>query len=89
MPTPRSKPAVKPEPDAEDAPPTPVVAPEPDPKPEADTPAKGGHRLLNPGTSSVTYDADSHQAAPGEVVTVDEIDEVGQAALDRGYLIEK
>lgn len=89
MPTPRTKTAVKPEPDPEDATPTPVVAPEPDPEPEPDTPAEGGHQLLNPGTSAVTYDADSHQAAPGEVVTVAEIDEVGQAALDRGYLIEK
>lgn len=88
MPAPR-KPAVKPEPDAPDAPEVPVIAPEPDPAPEPDAPAEGGHRLLNPGTTAVTYDGEGRQAAPGETVTTEEIDEVGTAAIERGYLIEK
>lgn len=63
------------------------IAPEPD-EPAEEKP-KGKHTLLNPGTTAVTYDSEARQVAPGDTVEVDEIDDVGAAAIERGFLIEK
>lgn len=82
-----SRKPVPPENDPEPETPVAPVAPEPDPEP-AETP-KPAHTLLNPGTASCVYNTQGQSLGGGECVDVDEIDEVGQAALDRGYLVEK
>jgi hypothetical protein len=77
--------SVKPEPDPEDAPPVDKVEPEPEGEPAAEESGKIG--LLNPGTTSIVYSADGRSIGGGERAEVDEVDEVGQAAIDRGYLM--
>jgi hypothetical protein len=63
------------------------IKPEPD-QPDEEQP-KGKHSLLNPGTTAVTYDHAGRQVDPGSTVDVDELDDVAQTAIERGYLIEK
>lgn len=87
MPAPQRKTAAKAAGDDEE-PKVGPIKPEPDPEPEEPS-TDGKHELLNPGTTAVTYDREARQVSPGETVTVDEIDEVGQAAVERGFLIEK
>ena len=78
--------AVAPEPDPEESTETPQVKPEPDPedKPEE----KGGHSLLNPGNTTITYTEDGKQLDAGQSVEVEELDDVAKTAIERGYLIE-
>lgn len=74
-----------PEPEQEEVPPGPI-APEPDPVPEETEEPEATIGLLNPGSSSVIYNSEGQSIGAGERIGVAEIDEVGQAALDRGYL---
>ncbi|HZE02610.1 MAG TPA: hypothetical protein VE155_12680 [Pseudonocardiaceae bacterium] len=43
--------------------------------------------LINPHRSGVVYDLEGHSIGGGERVEIAQLDEVGQAALDRGHLI--
>jgi hypothetical protein len=78
--------AVAPEPDPEEGTEAPQVKPEADPAEK--TQEKGKHSLLNPGNTTITYTADGKQLDPGVSVEVDELDDVAEAAIERGYLIE-
>jgi hypothetical protein len=76
--------AVPPEQDPS-GPALPPVAPEPDPvKPE---PVKYKFVLVNPGTSTLVYTEDARMLSGGQRVGVDSLDSVGQAMVDRGYLL--
>lgn len=90
MPAPKRKPPVPPEPDpepngTEEAAPVP---PEPDPVPVEE---EGDDKitLVNPTTSAVIYSEDGRQLGGGESVQVDEVDEVGKTAIERGYLTQR
>lgn len=69
---------------------TPVVPPEGDPEtePPAEEPTDK-ITLVNPGNSAVVYSLDGRMLGGGESAEVEEIDEVGQAAIDRGYLMRR
>lgn len=56
--------------------------------PDGGEPGEGKIKILNPGTTAVTYSADARQIAAGERLEVEELDEVGEAALDRGYIVK-
>lgn len=43
--------------------------------------------LLNSGRSGVVYDKAGHSLGGGERLPVDTLDDIGQAAVDRHYLI--
>lgn len=84
MPAPKRKP-VPPEPDPEPGETGQPVPPEPEPQPVVDE-GPGKITLVNPTTSAVIYTTDGRQLGGGESVQVDEVDEVGQVAIERGYL---
>lgn len=42
--------------------------------------------LINTGRSGVTYDDAGHSLGGGERIDVDRVDDVAQAAIDRGQL---
>lgn len=67
---------VPPEPDADDSP------------KDGEQPEEGTFKILNPGTTSVVYTEDGKQIAAGEKLDVTDLDEAGQAALDRGYIVK-
>lgn len=69
-------PAVPPELDADDSP------------KDGEQPEEGTFKILNPGTTSVVYTEDGKQIAAGEKLDVTDLDEAGQAALDRGYIVK-
>jgi hypothetical protein len=70
------------------------VAPEPDegatggPEDGAGENGKDKVKILNPGTTAVTFSTDGRQIAAGERLEIDKLDEVGQTALDRGYIVK-
>jgi hypothetical protein len=83
--------AVAPEQDPPVEQPVDPIAPEPDAPVKDDdgeTPEQGSFTILNPGTSSVAYTEDARQIEPGQRITVTDLDEAGQAALDRGYIVK-
>lgn len=45
--------------------------------------------LFNPEQSPTVYDAQGHTVGGAERVTVDELDAVGQAAVDAGLLVRE
>jgi hypothetical protein len=51
--------------------------------------ATGSRTLVNPRRSARVYDVAGHSIEAGGRLTVDEIDAVGQRAIDLGYLFVK
>lgn len=68
---------------------TPVVPPEDDTEPPPVEEPTDKITLVNPGNSAVVYSLDGRMLGGGESAEVEEIDEVGQAAIDRGYLMRR
>lgn len=51
-------------------------------------PAKSAEQtLINPGSAGVVYNVDGKSLGGGEAITVEGLDDVGKAAVDRGYLL--
>lgn len=55
--------------------------------PAATEPGDGPYSLLNPGTTSVTYDLAGHSLGGGERVQVEEVDRVGRGYVRASYLL--
>ena len=51
--------------------------------------SKSGIVLFNPEQSPTVYDKEGRTVGGAERVTVDELDEVGQAAVDAGLLVRE
>lgn len=83
--------SVAPEQDPPPAEETPAVPPEPEPDDtpkDGEQPEEGTFKILNPGTTAIVYTEDGKQIAAGEKLDMTDLDEAGQAALDRGYIVK-